>query len=242
MSSYRNIPAIPGSYDLATSSAAQQGFFTRVYGWMGGGLALTALIASFVASSPILMQAVVTNRALLWGLIITELVIVFGLSAMVNRISATVATMAFLFYAALNGVTLSVIFLVFTRTSLASTFLVTAGMFGAMAAFGATTKRDLTGVGSFMFMGLIGLVIAGFVNIWLHSPMVTWVSSVIGVFVFVGLTAFDAQQIKYMAANAGSISNEDARRASVMGALRLYLDFVNMFLYLLQLFGGRNRD
>ncbi len=152
---------------------------------------------------------------------------------MVNRISAAMATMAFLFYAALNGVTLSVIFIVFTRTSLASTFLVTAGMFGAMAIFGATTRRDLTGVGSFMFMGLIGLVIAGFVNIWLRSPMVTWVSSTIGVFVFVGLTAYDAQQIKQMAANAAGISTEDAGRASIMGALRLYLDFVNMFLYLL---------
>ncbi len=242
MSSYRNIPEIPGNYDLATSSAAQQGFFTRVYGWMGAGLALTALVASYVASSESLMQTLVFNRGLLWGIIIVELAIVFGLSAMVNRISATAATMAFLFYAALNGVTFSVIFLAYTRTSLASTFLVTAGMFGGMAIFGATTKKDLSGVGSFMFMGLIGLVIAGFVNMWLHSPMITWVSSVIGVFVFVGLTAYDAQQIKLMAASASGIPGEDAKRASIMGALRLYLDFVNMFLFLLQLFGNRNRN
>src|SRR5258706_4829888 len=189
MSSSRNIPDLPGSFDLATTAMEQQRFFTRVYGWMGGGLALTAFVASLVASSPALMQTLVLNRGMMWGIIILELAIVFGLSAMVNRISAATATMAFLFYAALNGVTLSVIFIVFTRTSLASTFLVTAGMFGAMAIFGATTRRDLTGVGSFMFMGLIGLVIAGVVNIWLRRPMGTWVSSIIGGFFFLGLCA-----------------------------------------------------
>jgi hypothetical protein len=242
MSYSGNIPPIPNStWALADREAHQQTFVTRVYGWMAGGLGLTALVAAISASSPAIMQAVF-GTPLLWVLLIAELGLVIGVSAAINRISAATATMLFLLYAALNGVTLSGIFYVYTTQSLATTFLVTSLTFGGVAAYGAATKRDLTSVGSFMTMGLFGLIIASLVNFWFKSPMVYWLTTYFGVFIFVGLTAYDAQKIKQIGA-AAALDRESSGRASIIGALRLYLDFINLFLFLLRIFGGgRSRD
>lgn len=240
MSYQGNIPQIPSnSWTLQEAQAHQQSFVTRVYGWMAGGLALTALTAAFTASSPAVMQAVF-GTPLLWVLFIAELGLVFGVSAMINRISAATAMTLFLVYAALNGVTLSGILYIYTGATVATAFVVTAGMFGAVAAYGATTKRDLTSVGSFMFMGLIGLILASIVNIWLNSPMIYWLTTYFGVFIFVGLTAYDAQKVKKIGMNA-ALDRESTGRASIMGALALYLDFINLFLFMLRIFGGGNR-
>jgi len=227
------------TYALPEQQLRQQAFVARVYGWMAGGLALTALVSAYVASSRTLIEAIFTNRLIFYGLLGAELILVFGLSAAVSRLTPTIALAGFLLYAALNGVTLSAIFLIYTAQSLASTFFISAAMFGCMAVFGSVTKRDLTGVGSFMMMGLIGVIIASVVNIFLHSEAVYWITSYFGVFIFIGLTAYDAQKIKRIGANA--TSSEDTGRASVMGALALYLDFINMFLFLLRIF-GRRRD
>src|SRR5690242_4683652 len=167
---------------------AQNALVRQVYAWMGAGLLLTALMALVTISSPVLLQVVVGNRLVMYGLMFGELGLVFALSGAIDRLSAFTATMLFLLYSALNGVTLSIIFLVYTADSIASTFLVTATMFGAMSAYGYLTRRDLTSWGSFLFMGLIGVVIASLVNIFLHSDAVSWVVSAVGVIVFTGLT------------------------------------------------------
>jgi uncharacterized protein len=240
MSYQGNTPPIPSSsWALADAQAHQNTFVTRVYGWMAGGLALTALVSAFTASSPAIMQAVF-GTPLLWVLLIAELGLVFGVSAMINRISAATATMLFLLYAALNGVTIAGIFYVYTAQSIATTFMVTSLTFAGVAAFGAVTKRDLTSVGSFMGMGLWGLIIASIANIWFRSPMVYWLTTYFGVFIFVGLTAYDAQKIKRIGMNA-ALDRESSGRASIMGALALYLDFINLFLFLLRIFGGGSR-
>jgi hypothetical protein len=225
---YTQNPAV-----VATSS-----FFPRVYGWMTAGLGLTALAAIFTLSSPTLLQAIFGNRLVFYALIIAELGLVIGLSAAINRISAGTAKMMFLLYSALSGVTFSAIFLVYTESSIASTFFVAAGTFGAMSLYGMVTRRDLTGWGSFLFMGLIGIIIASVVNIFLQSAMVTWVVSCVGVLVFVGLTAYDTQKLKRMAA-AGFADDEARQKATILGALTLYLDFINLFLMMLRLMGNR---
>jgi FtsH-binding integral membrane protein len=173
-----------------------------------------------------------------WGLLIMELVLVWGLSAAINKLPAVLATLIFLFYAALNGVTFSVIFLVYQLGSIAYTFFITAAMFGAMSVFGYVTKIDLTKVGGFLMMGLVGLIIASVVNIFVASSTLDWLISYIGVFIFVGLTAYDTQKIKNMSMNVESAS-EEGNKASIMGALALYLDFINLFLLLLRIMGRR---
>ena len=202
-----------------------------VYGWMGGGLALTALVSLLTVSSPVLLQAILGNRMLFYVLIFAELGLVVGISGAINRISASTAAMLFLAYAALNGVTMSTIFVAYTSSSIASTFVVTSGMFGAMSLYGYLTKSDLTSWGSFLFMGLVGVVIASVVNIFLQSSMIYWVVSFCGVIVFTGLTAYDTQKIK----NMGNVG----RKGAILGALTLYLDFINMFLIMLRLLGNR---
>ncbi|NVN93030.1 MAG: Bax inhibitor-1/YccA family protein [Desulfuromonadales bacterium] len=206
----------------------------QVYAWMGLGLLLTALMALVTISSPDLLQAIVGNKLIFYGLMIGELGLVAVLSGAINRLSSTTATLLFLAYSALNGVTLSIIFLVYTADSISSTFVISAGMFGAMSAFGYLTKRDLTSWGSFLFMGLIGVVIASIVNIFLHSSAVSWFTSAIGVIVFTGLTAYDTWKIKAMAAQG-----QEGRKPAILGALTLYLDFINLFLMLLRLVGNR---
>ncbi len=214
--------------------AASNTLVRQVYAWMGAGLLITALMALATVSSPALLRAVVGNRLVFYGLVFGELGLVMVLSGAINRLSAASATFLFVGYAALNGVTLSVIFLVYTADSIASTFLVSAGMFGAMSAYGALTRRDLTSWGSFLFMGLIGVVLASLVNIYLRSDAVSWVVSALGVIVFTGLTAYDSWKIKALAAGGTG-----GRKPAILGALTLYLDFINLFLMLLRLVGRR---
>ena len=214
-----------------TTTAARSDVMRGVYGWMGGGLALTALVSLLTVSSPALLQAILGNRILFYALIFAELGLVIGISGAINRISASTASLLFLAYAALNGVTMSTIFVAYTSSSIASTFMITAGMFGAMSIYGYLTKRDLTSWGSFLFMGLVGVVIASLVNIFLQSSMIYWIVSFCGIIVFTGLTAYDTQKIK----NLGNTG----RKGAILGALTLYLDFINMFLIMLRVFGNR---
>jgi FtsH-binding integral membrane protein len=211
-------------------------FLRAVYGWMCVGLILTALTATFVASSSTLVTAVVTNRLLFWGLVIAQLGIVFVLSARVQQLAPSTASLLFIGYSALTGVTLSVVLLVFTGESIATTFVVTAGMFGALAFYGAVTRRDLTGFGSFLFMGLVGLILASIVGLFWQNDALQFVISFIGVIVFTGLTAYDAQRLKVMA--MATPSGESGSYA-IVGALALYLDFINLFMFLLRFLGHR---
>jgi len=203
------------------------------------GLALTGVMAWFTAASPSLQQLVLGNRMLFFGLIIAELGLVFVLAGRAERMQPSTAATLFVIYSLLNGLTLSFIFLVYTRSTIATTFFVTAGTFGAMSVFGYTTSRDLTSWGSFLFMGLIGIVIASVVNIFLASAMIQWVVTYVGVLVFVGLTAYDTQRLKRIGL-AGFADEGAEKRAAVVGALALYLDFINLFLMLLRIFGSRD--
>jgi FtsH-binding integral membrane protein len=235
----QEIPGIPERSPVAISPAAVESrFLTRVYGWMAAGLAVTALVSSVTVSSPELLRFIFGNRFVFWGLLLGELGLVAWMSGLVGRMSAGMASGIFLLYSALNGLTLSAVFLVFTRESLASTFLVSAATFGAMSAYGLATKRALDGLGSFCFMGLVGVIIASIVNLFLRSSMLGFVTSCVGVIVFVGLTAYDTRRLKIMAA-AVDADSEEGRRGAVSGALALYLDFINLFLMLLNLFGRR---
>jgi FtsH-binding integral membrane protein len=211
-------------------------FLRKVYGWMCVGLAITATVALGVASSPTLVQAIFGNKILFFGLFAAEIGLVFYLSARINKIAAGTAAGLFLLYSALNGATLSLILLRYTGTSIASTFLVTAGMFGALALFGTATKRSLAGVGQFAFMGLIGIILASVVGIFWKSEGLQFGISIVGVIVFTGLTAWDAQRLKTMAA---TVPESSYGSYSVVGALALYLDFINLFLFLLRFMGGR---
>lgn len=224
---------------LATTAAFDESrFMTRVYGWMSFALALSAFSAAATVSTPGLFRWIVSNRLVFFGLIIGELGLVLYLGADITRMSLAAARTAFVGYSLLNGLTLSVVFLAYTSESIGTTFLVTAATFAAMSMYGYVTKRDLTRFGSFLFMGLIGVVIASLVNIFLRSDAVYFVVTYLGVFVFVGLTAYDTQKIKAMGAEAGS-GEESAGKVAVLGALALYLDFVNLFLLMLRLFGSR---
>jgi uncharacterized protein len=211
-------------------------FLSKVYGWMFLGLLITAGTALAVASSETLVATLILNRFLFWILLFAQLGVVFYLSARVDKMAPATAAGLFLLYSAMVGVTTSVILLLYTGASIVSTFAITAGMFGAMAVFGTFTRRSLAGVGQFMFMGLIGLIIAMIVNIFWMNSALYFVISVIGVIVFTGLTAWDAQRLKQMA-----VALPDGRTGSyaVVGALSLYLDFINLFFFLLRLLGGR---
>jgi len=211
-------------------------FLSKVYGWMFLGLLVTAGTAVVVASSPGLIQTLLLNRGLLWILFIGQLGLVFYLSSRVDKVSPVTAAVLFMLYSATVGVTTSIIFLVYTGASIVSAFVITGGMFGAMAVFGTLTKRSLAGVGQFMFMGLIGLIIAMVVSIFWFNDVLLFVINVVGVLVFTGLTAWDAQRLKQMA-----VVLPDGRVGSyaVVGALSLYLDFINLFFFILRLMGGR---
>jgi len=226
------------SYQQDRVAAAQGEFIRRVYNWMGLGLATTALIALYTASNPTLLGYIFGNSLLFFGLIIAQLGLVIALSAAIHRLQASTATLLFFLYSALTGLTLSVIFLAYTRASIASTFFVTAGTFGVMSFYGYTTQRDLTSWGSFLFMGLIGIILASVVNIFLHNETIYWVVTYAGILIFVGLTAYDTQTLKQMAVR-GFADEDMERKSAVMGALRLYLDFINLFLMLLRVMGNR---
>jgi len=219
-------------------TAVESRFMTRVYAWMAAGLGATALASWMVLSSEAALRFVFGNPLVYYGLILGELGLVVWLSGMVGRMSATTASAIFLVYSALNGVTLSAVFLRYTSESIAGTFAVSGAMFGAMSLYGITTGRSLDGLGSFSFMGLIGVVIAGVVNIFLRSSMLSFVISCVGIIVFLGLTAWDTRKLKMMAA-AVDADSEIGRAGAVRGALALYLDFINLFLMLLNLFGRR---
>lgn len=223
----------------ARTRVAVNDFIRSVYNWMGIGLALTAVVAMMVANNNTLLQLIFGNQLIFFGLIIAELALVFSISARVNRMQASTATSLFVVYAALNGVTLSVIFLAYTKTVIANTFFVCAAMFIISSVYAMTTKRDLSSWGSFLFMGLIGIIIASVVNLFVHSSAMNLVISYIGVIVFVGLTAYDTQKLKSMAASDVVVSGgETARKGAIIGALSLYLDFINLFLMLLRIFGS----
>ncbi len=212
-------------------------FLAKVFNWMAVGLGITGVVAYFTAMLG--LAQTIASSGLFLILIIGELGLVFYLSARINKMQAGTASSMFLLYSVLNGLTLSVIFLAYTGTSIAATFFITAGMFGAMAVYGLITKRDLSGFGSFLFMGLIGIIIASIVNIFLKSSSLYWVISMIGVLVFTGLTAYDVQKIKKMGEDGIMEQGEAAiTKGSIMGALALYLDFINLFLMLLRFFGG----
>lgn len=229
------------SLEMAQARAqAASAFLAKVFNWMAAGLALTGIAALAVVQSPAAIKFIFGNPFVFYGLIIGELGMVVYLSARVAKMRVATATGLFLAYALLNGVTLSSILLLYTGSSIAATFFVTAGMFGAMAVYGAVTKKDLSSWGSFLFMGLVGVVIAGLVNIFLQSPMVSWVMSGIGVIVFTGLTAYDVQKLRAVGAGAMMGDGEAGlRKGAILGALTLYLDFINLFLMLLRFLGDR---
>jgi len=210
----------------------------KVYLWMTFALVITGLTAHFVASSPGIMTAIIANKALFWGLLIGELAFVVILSGMINRLSLTAATLLFVAYSVLNGVTMSFIFLAYTMTSIAQVFFIAAGTFAAMAAVGLFIKRDLSFIGRIAIMALLGLIIATVVNVFfLHNGGFNLVLSYIGVLLFTGLTAYDSQNIKNMLLEADNMS-EEAHKIALLGALDLYLDFINLFLYMLRIFGS----
>lgn len=215
-------------------------FLAKVFNWMAIGLGVTGLTAFLVTMSVTAQKIIFGTPILFYGLIIGELGLVMYLSARIERISAQAATGIFVAYSILNGLTLSSVLLLYTGTSVATTFFVTGGMFGTMAIYGTVTKKDLSSWGSFLFMGLIGIVIASVVNIFLGSSMMSWVISAIGVIVFTGLTAYDVQQIMHIGAS-GIMEGEGTaiQKGAIMGALKLYLDFINLFLMLLRFLGDR---
>lgn len=225
---------------LSSAEIESRAFIQKVYAWMCGGLAVTGACALYMASDPRMIMALVQNKILFYGLMIAELGLVVVLSGWVKTMDVAMARLAFLFYAALSGVTLSVIFLVYTRGSIANAFFLTGGMFGAMSAYGYVTKTDLTSMGNFMIMGLIGIILASVVNFWTRSPAVEWALSILSVIVFTGLTAYDTQKIKALNVIGNAGTDEDTKEA-ISGALTLYLDFINLFLSLLRL-TGRRRD
>lgn len=231
---------MPGGWTVGMPPAAAaervSDFLRKVYGWMCAGLAITALVAFEVAGSPAILSRFLSSPLLFFGLILAELGLVFFLSARAERLAPGTATALFVVYAALNGVTLSFVFLAYTGQSVTNAFVVTAGMFGAMALYGSMTMRSLAGLGQFAFMGLIGLILASLVGLFWHNSALQFVISAVGVIVFTGLTAWDALRLKQMAL---ATPEGQAGSLAIVGALSLYLNFINLFLSLLTLFGNR---
>lgn len=223
--------------ELAAESAFPA-LMRKVYVWMTLALAITGLTAYGVATTPSILMTIVSNPAIMWGLIIAEFVLVFAVSAAINRLSLTTATLLFVLYSVINGATLSFIFLVYTTTSITSVFFITAATFATMAFVGYTTKTDLTSMGKILLMALIGIIIATIVNMFVGSTGLQMIISYVGVLVFVGLTAYDSQKIKEMLMMAPD-AGETSQKLALLGALSLYLDFINLFLYLLRIFGSR---
>ena len=232
---YRMIDEKEGLVSLAFPALMR-----KVYVWMTLALVITGFTAFGIAENPGLVYTIVTNRLLFWGLVIGEFALVMAIYGAIGRLSATAATLLFVLYSVVNGATLSVIFLAYTMTSIASVFFITAGTFAVMAFIGYTTKTDLTSFGKMLMMGLIGIILATVVNIFIGSSMLNMIVSYVGVVVFVGLTAYDSQKIKNLLYQVDNMS-EEAQKLALLGSLTLYLDFINLFLMLLRIFGG-NRD
>jgi len=235
--SYENRRALSREQELDMQMAFPA-LIRKVYVWMALALVITGLAAYIVATSPTLLNAIFGNRVVFWVLIIAELALVIGVTAAINKLSLTSATLMFILYSVINGVTMASIFLIYTASSIAQVFFITAGTFAVMAFIGYTTKSDLTSIGKISLMALIGLIIAGVVNIFVQSSTFDLIISGIGVLVFVALTAYDSQKIKQMLLTAGN-TGETAQKIALLGALSLYLDFINLFLYLLRLLGKR---
>ncbi len=220
-------------------SAAFPVLMRKVYVWMTFALAITGFTAYGVANSPGILQALVTNQILFWGLIIAEFALVIGVSSAINKLSLTTATLMFVLYSIINGALLSFIFLAYTQSSIATVFFITAGTFAAMAFVGYTTKTDLSSLGKYLLMALIGIIIATLVNVFFVKSSILDIGiSYLGVLIFVGLTAYDTQKIKNMLLQAPD-AGEQAQKYALLGALSLYLDFINLFIYLLRIFGKR---
>ena len=219
-------------------SAAFPVLMRKVYLWMTLALAITGFTAYYVASNEAILTAIITNQIVFWGLVIGELALVFGLSAAINRLSLTTATLMFVLYSVLNGATMSFIFLAYTASSITNVFFITAGTFAVMALFGYFTKTDLTSWGKILMMALVGIIIASIVNVFTKSEGLAVILNYLGVLVFVGLTAYDSQKIREMLQQAPD-AGEGAQKVALLGALSLYLDFINLFLYLLRILGSR---
>ena len=225
-------------YSDAQLKQGQIAYINKVFNWMSLALLITGVTAFFAAGSYELMNLIFSNKLVFYGLLIGEVLLVGYIGANIQKLSTTTATALFILYSVLNGITLSFILLVFTSASIATTFFVTAGTFGAMSAYGYFTKRDLTSIGNLCFMALIGIIIASIVNIFFFSEILYWVITYAGVLIFVGLTAYDTQKIKRMY-RAGMEDSDIGHNLALMGAITLYLDFINMFLFLLRIFGDR---
>lgn len=223
---------------LAQQEQALKSFLPRVYLWMVAALLVTAAVAWTVFNSAALQQIFFSNPWITLALFVGQIALVVALSAAISKLSPAVATLLFFGYAALTGIVFSSIFLAYTQTSIASTFVATAGMFGVMSIVGLTTGMDLTKVGNIAFMALIGIIIASLINFFLQSQALYWVISIVGVLVFVALIARDTQKLKEMALKV-DVNSEQGQKTSLMGALILYLDFINLFLFLLRIFGRR---
>jgi hypothetical protein len=223
-------------WDVATAFPA---LMRKVYLWMTLALAITGMTAYGVATSPGILATIYGSSAIMWGIVIAQLALVLTVSAAINRLSLSVATLLFVLYSVLNGVMFSSIFLVYTASSISTVFFITAGTFGAMSLVGYTTKTDLSSIGKYLFMALIGLVIATIVNIFVGSSSLEMILSYLGVLIFVGLTAWDTQKIKQMLVEAPD-AGESSQKIALLGALSLYLDFINLFIYLLRIFGRRD--
>ena len=230
-------------YDPARSDAAPRIAFPalmqKVYTWMTLALAITALTAYVTMQNEGLFYAIFSSKLIMWGLLGGELLLVTVLSSEIHRLSFPVAGLLFALYSMLNGMTFSAILFLYTSESIATTFLVTAGTFGSMSLIGLFSKRDLTGVGRFFFMMLIGLIIATLVNLFLQSTALMWICSMAGVIIFSGLTAYDTQKMKDVLQQAEQMEQTDALKVSLLCSLTLYLDFINLFLYLLRFLGDR---
>ena len=225
--------------DFAMSTAFPA-LMRKVFVWMTLALAITGLTAYGVATSPTILSLIFSSKVTFFGLIIAEFALVFAISGAINRLSLSTATMLFILYSVINGATLSSIFFAFSVATIGKVFFITAGTFGAMALVGYTTKTDLTSIGKLLFMALLGIIIASVVNMFVASSGLDLILSYVGVLVFVGLTAYDTQKIKQMCQTAPD-AGESAQKLALIGALSLYLDFINLFLYLLRIFGN-NRD
>ncbi|MFD1433372.1 Bax inhibitor-1/YccA family protein [Kroppenstedtia eburnea] len=219
-------------------SRSHAGLMTRVFSWMFASLSLTGIISFLLVSDGGAIRYFYQNIGVLYGLMIAELILVFFLAARVHKMAAGTATFVFFLYAALNGVTLSPLLYLYTPVSITQVFFITAGMFGVFALYGAVTKRDLSKLGSILFMALIGLIIASVVNWFMQSSVLYWVVSYLGVIIFCGLTAFDVQKIKRI--QDENMDYDTHTKTAIMGALALYLDFINMFIYLLRILGSRD--
>jgi len=229
---------MPRTMSMDAVAAEQQRFMVRVYNWMTAGLGVTGVLAFYVSNSETMMNIIHSNPIVPIVLIVAQLGLVIYLSGWIQKMSASQATGIFMLYAGLTGLTFSFIFIAYTTASITSAFMVTAGTFAAMSFYGYTTKRDLTSMGSFLFMGLIGIIIASLVNMFLQSEAMHWIITYAGVLIFVGLTAYDTQKIKAMNILGNEGTDEDTREA-IIGALTLYLDFINLFLMLLRIMGDR---